>query len=133
MKPFAIPPDAERAVIARLTVLLAGRGEDVTVGLNVPAIWAKGTKPHVQVGLDGTTVEYPVLWRSSVRITVWYESPTTAKRIALLCEALLITYGVPGASNVQSRTGLIPALDPDTKAQLASVGLFVNLRGVVQV
>lgn len=132
MKPLSIPPDAERAVITRVTALMLARAEDVTVGLNLPTTWVKGTKPHIQIALDGTQVEYPVLWRSSIRITVWHESPSTAKRIALLTEALLIQSGVPGAVSVQSRTGLLPALDPDTKAQLASVGLLVNMRGVLQ-
>jgi len=61
VKTLAIPPDAEHVAIDYLTTALAARGQDVTVGVDVPTTWATTTKSHVQVALDGTPiVEYPI-------------------------------------------------------------------------
>jgi len=130
-KPVAVPPDAERVAIDYLTAALASRWHDVTVGVNVPTSWVKGTKPHVQVGLDGTPeVEYPILWRASLRVTLWHESTTTAKALAVLCQAILCAHpGSAQVASVQALTGVLPAQDPDTKAQLASVSVRMNLLG----
>lgn len=129
-KQLSVPPDAERVVIDLLTALLAGRGEDVTVGVDVPTAWASGTKPHVQVGLDGTPeIIYPILARASVRVTVWHSSTTTAKRLANLSMGLLLSYaGNPQVASFQALTGVLPTKDPDTKAQLAGIAVRANLR-----
>lgn len=133
MKTLAVPPDAEHVVIDYLTTALAARGQDVTCGVNIPTTWATGTKPHVQVGHDGTPiVEYPILWRASVRVTCWASSTTTAKSLAALCFALLCSH--PGSlevGSVRPLTGTLPTKDPDTGAQLASVSVQVNLLGAV--
>lgn len=133
MKPLAVPPDAERVVIDYLTAALAARSQDVTVGVNIPTTWTTATKPHVQVGWDGTPeVTYPVLWRCSVRVTAWSSSTTTAKALAALAHGLLLSH--PGSAEVGSirpGTGVLPTKDPDTGAQLASVSVQVNLRGSV--
>jgi len=135
VKPLATAPDVERVVIDYLTTALAAHGQDVTCGVNVPTTWATGTKPHVQVGWDGTPeVQYPILWRTSVRITAWSSSTTTAKALAALCEALMCSHpGSATVASVQSLTGVLPTRDPDTGAQLASVSVRVNLRGAVLV
>lgn len=132
-KPLAVPPDAERVVIDYLTSTLAALGNDVTVGLNIPSAWVAGTKAHVQVGLDGTpSIEYPILWRASVRVTCWHASTTAAKSLAAMCQALLCAHlGSSQVASVQSLTGVLPTRDPDTGAQLASVSVRVNLLGTV--
>lgn len=131
MKPLIVAPDAEHVTVDYLTAALAARGEDVSVGVTVPRGWKPGAKPHVQVGHDGTpVVEYPVLWRASVRVTAWHESTTTAKDLAGLCEALLLSH--PGSTQVASvrpGTGVLPTKDPDTGAQLASISVRMNLLG----
>lgn len=133
MKPLVVPPDAEHVVIDYLATALLARGQDVSVGVNIPSTWAPGTKPHVQVGLDGTpVVEYPILWRASVRVTVWASTTTASKALAGLAHGLLLTH--PGSTEVGSirpLTGTLPTRDPDTGAQLASVSVQVNLRGSV--
>lgn len=133
MKPLATPADAERIVVAYLTTILASRGTDVTVGVVIPTEWQRGTKPHVQVALDGTPeVTYPALWRSTVRVTVWATATTDAKSLANVVLALLLSYG--GDSDIHSirpLTGVLPARDPATSAELASITVQVNLRGHV--
>jgi hypothetical protein len=132
-KPLAVPPDAERVVIDYLTTALAARGQDVTVGVVIPATWTTGTKPHVQVALDGTPiVTYPVLWRASVRVTVWASTTTAAKTLAALAHGLLLIHpGSADVGSIRNLTGILPTRDPNTGAQLATVSVQVNLRGSV--
>lgn len=130
-KPVAVPPDAERVAIDYLVPALLSRSQDVTVGVNVPTAWVKGTKPHVRVALDGTPeVQYPIMWRASVRFTIWHDSTTTAKALAVLVQAIMCAHpGSTQVASVQPLTGVLPALDPDTKAQLASVSVRMNMLG----
>lgn len=129
-KPLSVVPDAEHIVIDLLTSMLAARSQDVTVGVVVPTSWANGTKPHVQVALDGTPeLQYPILAKASVRVTCWHQSTTTAKALANLCMGLLLSYeGNSQVAAFQSLTGVLPAQDPDTKAQLASIAVRAVLR-----
>jgi len=133
VKPVTVPPDAEHVAVDYLTSVLAARTQDVTVGVNIPATWVAGTKPHVQVALDGTPiVEYPILFRSTVRVNCWHASTTTVKALAALCQALLCAHpGSVQVASVQPLTGVLPARDPDTGAQLASISVRLNLRGTV--
>jgi hypothetical protein len=133
VKTLARPPRAETVVIDYLTAALAAHGQDVTCGEGIPATWSPGTKPHVQVGHDGTPiVQYPILWRASVRVTAWATATTVAQDLAGLCEALLLCHpGSTSVGSVQSLTGMFPTRDPDTNAQLATVSVRVNLLGAV--
>jgi len=133
MKTLAVPPDAEHVVIDYLTAALDARGQDVTCGVNIPTTWTDGTKPHVQVALDGTPiVEYPILFRASVRVTCWASTTTASKALAALCFALLCTHpGGSGVASVRPLTGVLPTQDNTTLAQLASVTVQVNLLGAV--
>lgn len=132
-KLLAVPPDAEHVVRDYLETALAARSQDVTVGVDLPTIWTTETKPHVQVALDGTpSVNYPVLWKATVRVTAWSSSTTTAKALAALCQALLCAHpGDVSVASVQPLTGVLPTRDPDTGAQLASVSVRVNLLAIV--
>lgn len=133
MKPLAVPPDAERVAVDYLTSALLARAQDVSVGVTIPATWTAGTKPHVQVALDGTPeVRYPILWRCTIRVTCWHASTTTAKALAALCQAILCAHpGSVQVASVQALTGVLPARDPDTGAQLASISIRLNLLGAV--
>jgi hypothetical protein len=132
-KPVAVPADAERTAVDILTAALAARAQDVTVGVDLPAAWTSGTKPHVQVALDGTPeLTYPVMWSATVRVTCWHSSTTTAKALAALCQAILCSYaGSAAVASVQPLTGVLPTRDPDTGAQLASITVRMNLLGMV--
>jgi len=122
-KPLAVAPDIERITVDYLTATLAARSQDVTVGVNVPTTWTTATKAHVQVALDGTpVVAYPVMARPTVRVTAWHASTTTAKALAALCEGLLLSHpGTPAVAGFLAGTGVFPAKDPATGAQLASI------------
>ena len=133
MRPLVVFPDAERVVVDYLTAALAERGEDATVGVNVPPSWTPGQNRHVQVAWDGTpSLTYPAVSRATVRVTCWSSSPTASKSLVGLCQALLLTHpGGDGVGNVRELTGVLPAQDPDTKAQLASITVRVSLRGAL--
>jgi len=133
VKLLTVPPDAEHLAIDYLTTALAARGEDVTVGVNIPATWTTTTKSHVQVMLIGTPeVEYPILARASVGVTCWNSSTTTAKALAALCMGLLCSHpGGDGVASIRPLTGVLPTRDPDSGAQLAAISVRVNLRMTV--
>lgn len=135
MKPLAVPPDAERIVVDYLTTALAARGQDVTVGVSIPITWSPlpisqgGSKPHVQVGHDGTpSGRYPITAKATVRLTAWASSTTAAKTLAGLVQGLLLIHpGGGGVGSTQFLTGNLPARDPSTGAQLASNTTRINL------
>lgn len=130
VKPLVVAPDIERLGIDYLKAELAARLEDVTVGVDLPASWVIGTKAHIQVALDGTPIADPPLWRATLRVTAWHSSTTTAKRLASLCEGLLLAHpGSPSWAGCRPGTGLLPARDPATKAALASITVLAKLRG----
>ena len=128
-KTLATMPLAERAVIDYLTPLLASHGKDVTCGVTIPTTWTTATKSHVQVGLDGTpVVRYPIYAKAAIRVTVWNASTTVAQSLAALCEGLLLSHpGDTVVSGVKPGTGVLPTRDPDTGAQLATIGVEVRL------
>lgn len=129
-KPLIVCPDAERLAIDYLTAQLAARDEDVTVGVDLPAGWTLTSKAHVQVACDGTPIADPPFWRSTVRVTTWHKSPTTGKRLAALCEGLLLAHpGAPSWAGCRPGTGLFLARDAATKAPLASITVLAKLRG----
>jgi hypothetical protein len=131
VKVVAVPPDGERLAVDLLEAELAARGQDVTVGVNLPPTWTRKTKAHVQVAMDGTpTGNYPVLFNTVIRVTVWASSSTLAKALAALCQGVLLAHGgQPGWDGCRFGTGVLPATDPGTKADLASVTVIAKLRG----
>jgi hypothetical protein len=141
VKPLAVPPDAEHVVIDYLSPALLARGQDVTCGVNIPTTWNPlpttqgGTKPHVQVALDGTPeITYPIRWRTTIRLTAWASTTSAAKALAALAHGLMLQHpGSPEVGSVRPLTGTLPTRDPVTGAQLASVTVQVNLTGTVLV
>lgn len=129
MKPVAVPPDAERVTIDILTAALAARSVTATVGVNIPTTWTTASTQHLQVALDGTpSLQYPILARATVRLTAWASSTTAAKALVSLAQGLMCSHpGDVSVSSVQALTGVLPARDPDSGAQLASVTVRVNL------
>ena len=130
MIPLAVVPDAERIVVDYLTIALAARSITATVGVDLPVTWDATSVQHVQVALDGTpSLRYPVLARATVRLTAWASTTTAAKSLASLAQGLLCSHpGSTAIGSVQALTGVLPARDPSTGAQLASVTCRVNLR-----
>lgn len=139
---LAKPPRAEGLVVGLLATWFTSRGYVVnTTGatLNIGVVaptsaWTASSVPFLQVALDGiTSVRYPILWNASVRITAWAFATTVAQDLAALCEARLLS-GVGGGTDVfgfRSLTGVQVAKDPATGAQLATISVRANLKGVV--
>lgn len=127
MKPLVTYPDVEREVVDLLTDLLDG--EDVTVGVGVPDGWTPATGDHVQVACDGTPeIRHPVRAWPTVRITAWSSTTTEAKRLANLSLGLLCAHeGGAAIGSIKPLTGMLPARDPETRAELASVTVRVTV------
>ncbi len=130
MKPLVRFSDVEHFAVDYLTAGLAAHGEDVTVGVDLPADWTPADVPHVAVSHDGTPgLTYPVLAAATLRVTCWAGSTTAAKALAGLCLALLAAY--PGGEpvyGINPLTGVLPARDPDNGAPIASVTVRVNAK-----
>jgi hypothetical protein len=123
-------PDAERLVRALLADLIAEHEDDVTVGVDVPGDWTPASPPHLQVVWDGTPSQVrPVIARCSVRVVARAASTSRAKELAALAEGLLCAYaGGDGIVSIQPLAGVLPARDPDTHAELASITVRVTVR-----
>lgn len=132
MKPRVMVPDIERLVRALLEQLMDEQGEDVTVAVGVPEAWKPSDTPHLQIAWDGTpTSEMPVVVRGTVRIIARARSTSEAKRLAALAEGLLVAHGGgAGITGIHALAGVLPARDPDTQAELASVSLRVTVRTI---
>lgn len=129
MKPLAVTADPERLCVDYLSAALAGRGETATVSIGLPSTWTTRSGSHIGVALDGTpTIDYPALSAATIRGTAWAASTTEAKRLAQLAMVLLLTHpGSPAVFSVNPLTGLLPALDPDNGAPIASFTVRLNL------
>jgi len=131
MKPLVMFPDAERAMVNLLTTLLGVYEPGYTVGVGVPDGWSPGSSyPHLQVAWDGTPLQaYPVVQHATIRLVAWAYDTTEAKRLASLAEGLALAYeGDAEISGIRPLTGVLPAQDPDTRAEIASVTVRVTVR-----
>jgi hypothetical protein len=118
-------PDAERLVVDYLTPLL-----DESVGVGVPAGWTATSPDHLQVVLDGTPrLEHPVIAHATIRLVARSASTTRAKALASKAMGLLCAH--PSDDSIAGTgpyTGVLPARDPETGAELASVTCRVTVR-----
>ena len=121
-------PDPEKAVRALLTNLLAS--PEVTVGIGVPVDWTAESPDHLQVAWDGTRVPPHRLTATAlIRVTAWAASTSRAKALALAAEGRLCAHdGTPPITVIRPATGVLPARDPDTGAELASFAVRVTVR-----
>lgn len=132
MRPQVTIPDVEPLIVDLLTVLIADAGEDVSVGVGLPDDWKPASRAHLEVSWDGTPDEaWPIAFHPTVRIIAHASSTGEAKRLAGLAQGLLCAHGGgSGITGIQPLTGVLPAQDPTTKAELASVSLRVTVRSV---
>lgn len=126
-------PDPEKTVRAYLADQLSTLEPDVTVGVGVPADWAPATsKPHIQVACDGVpSNEYPVLAHATIRLVARASSTSEAKRLAAFAQGVLCAH--PGDGSVVAArmfTGVLPARDPVTRAELAATTTRVTFRSI---
>jgi hypothetical protein len=130
VKVLAAFPDAEQLVIDLLTELIADHEDDVTVGLGVPTGWKPTDPAHLEVAMDGTPDQKPpIVAHPTIRIIARAATSTEAKRLAALAQGLLLAHrGGSGITGIRPLAGVLPAQDPQTRAELASVSLRVTVR-----
>lgn len=122
-------PDPERVVKDYLDPLIA----DATVGIGVPSSWTSASGEHLQVAADGSFLSgtHPVYTEATVRLVAWSDSPTAAKELVQRAQGLLLAHpGTGSISRTRPLTGLVPARDDQTNAEIASVTVRVTLRSV---
>lgn len=130
-KPLVRFPDAETLTSDLLAELLEPHEPDVTVGVGVPKNWSPtDSDAHIQVAWDGTPVRtWPIVAHATIRLVARAASTTEAKRLVALAEGLLLAHpGGAGIAVIRPLTGVLPAQDPTTRAELASVTLRVSVR-----
>lgn len=130
MKVRATYPDVEIAVRVYLAAELAEIGEQCTVRIGVPSDWTPAAGSHLQVNCDGTPTSVPpILVNATIRLTAWAANTTEAKRLATLAQGLLLAHpGGGGIAGTEFLTGVLPARDPDTRAEIASTRTQVTVR-----
>lgn len=123
-------PDVERLVRNYLADELDAIGETCTVRVGVPPNWTPASGSHLQVDLDGTpTGTHPIIVNATVRLVAWAANTTEAKRLAALAQGLLLAHpGGDGISVTQFLTGVLPARDPESRAEIASTTSRVTVR-----
>ena len=129
MKPLVTFPDPERVVRDFLDAAI----DDATVGVGVPANWVKDTSgPHLQVSTDGMFMaNFPVAGEATIRIVAWAASPTAAKALAQRAQGYLLAHdGTGDIARTRPLTGLLPARDEQTNAEIASISVRVTLRSI---
>lgn len=125
-------PDAEKETRALLAALLEEQDIDATVAIGIPHDWTPDTGDHLQVSSDGTpSIAHPVVSHSTIRITAWSASTSRAKELANLAFGLLCAHdGTPPIAAILPLTGVLPARDPESRAELAYVTVRVSVRSV---
>jgi hypothetical protein len=137
VKVLAVFGDAELLVKTYLAGALAARAESYAVGASVglilPAGWTRSAAPFVLVAWDGTpAMTYPAMAAATVRLTAWHATASKAKALVGLAHALVLNHpGGDGIASVNALTGVLPAIDDDNGADIASVTVRVHLRSTV--
>lgn len=127
MKPRRIPSDHVGPVKAFLTGQAATDIAGATVAKSLPQGWDPAmSPPAVVVASDpGSMSEWPVYTGEQIRVAVWADGETEARRLARLCLGWLLSLRVPGIG-VRSGTGLLVTRDKDTGGYIA--GFTVRTR-----
>lgn len=130
MKIAAQYPDVERLTLDLLQALIAPHEPGINVALGVPSDWGATSPEHLQIAWDGTAEgQHPVIAHATIRVTAWAHGATRAKAIAALAQALLLAHaGGAGITSITWLTGLLPAIDPATRADIASFTVRATVR-----
>lgn len=126
MKPLVQPRDTELFVVDYLGPLLT----DATVGVSVPTGWLPTDTPHLQVVSDGDPSGiWPIATRCTIRLIARAGSTSEAKDLCGLALGYLCAHnGDTDISSTRYLTGVLPARDPETDAELASATVRVTVR-----
>lgn len=72
---------------------------------------------HVQVGVDGNTVTYPIVSQLAVRVAVWASGPDAAHAahdLAQRCQAVLLSSSTDQFPRFGPLAGPLAGTDPDS-------------------
>lgn len=125
-------PDPERLTIDILTTALELYVPATIVQLGMPLDWRPELGPVVQVDLDGVPImDHPIAMYATVRLVAHAATSDDAKELILLVQGLLLAHpGGQGVTRYRSLTGLFPASDPVTEAELASITVQATVRSI---
>lgn len=114
--------DAQAEAASVLRTAFAGRSEAYAQGIEVGGRVPRGAQPqtpYLLVAVDGSTeVIYPIVQRSTVRVTVWHIDPDAALDLAQLAQAVLLAVSTDTLT-CHPLLGPQRAYDPDTETDLA--------------
>src|SRR5690625_4641574 len=130
MKPAVTYPDPERSVVYLLRTLTVSHHPDVTVGVGVPDGSRPSSPGHLEVAWDGTpTNAHPAADHPPIRGVARAAGPTATNALAQLARGLLLAHrGDTTINAIRPGMGVLPARDPDTRFDLASFTVLVNVR-----
>lgn len=98
---------------------------------DVPDKWTPTDGPLVLVADDGGPLDWPIMSRNTVRITVFAEGKDPARTIALRCAGHLHDNVPAGIAHIsRSGTSILEARDPQTGADMASFLVTAAVRTV---
>jgi hypothetical protein len=126
MTDIPVQTDVETVAVDVLAAALAD--EDVTVSVGVPADWTPDSLPHIEVRHDGTPdmTSHPVAGLAVLSLIARARKTSDAKRWASVAQSILCdSHDQIGALAL---TGVLPARDPETRAELASTTVEVVAR-----
>lgn len=131
MKLEVVYPDASALTAELLADEIAIYEPDVNV-VNEPIRGARPEYSHetIEVAWDGTPlVAHPVVEHATIRVTAWALTRARAIELVSLAQGLLLAHaGGMGIARIGALTGVLPARDPVTNAELASVTVRVSVR-----
>lgn len=131
MKLLVTFPDAQALTADLLAEELAAYEPDAAVTEEPIRGWRPETSPeYVQVAWDGTPiVQHPIVAHATIRLVAWALTSDRAKALVALAQGLLLAHaGGSGIARIGALTGVLPARDQETGAELASVTLRVTVR-----
>lgn len=126
-------PDVQAAGITLLSDALAGRTEPYAQNVTVRSYspYDSGDVPVVQVTKDSDSTTYPIISRSTLRITVWHESAADAHDLGSLCQGLLLAHDGSTIEATQSLTGPIPGVDRDLGLDYSTFTVAATMHATV--
>lgn len=115
-------PDVLAGAISVLSDALSARSEPYVQGVSVrsKAPADSSDVPVVQLGKDSDRVTYPIISRSTLRVTVWHSTEGNAADLASLCQGLILSHSGEVIEATTSLTGPIPGVDPNSGLDFAT-------------
>lgn len=131
MSDLHVFPDVEIAAKDVLKEQLERFPDGTTVAVGGPPVtWTPSSPPHLEVAWDGTPrIHRPIAAWPTLRVVAWAATTSEAKRLAELAHAIWCAY--PGGdviSSLRDLTGVLPARDPKTDAELAMATVQASVR-----